>query len=85
MPLTPSLELRGQYIVPDLSRCSPEIAEVGWGLFISASNRSNFWEWDDVSGKKLLARFYRGLELIGTWAPQAQGIIKEQIRFSTGR
>jgi len=85
VPLPPSLELRGQYIVQDLSRCSPQIAEMWWGLFISASNRSNFWEWNDVSGTKLLARFYGGLEFLGTWAPQAQSVIKEQIAFITGK
>ncbi len=85
VPLTPSLELRGQYIVQDLSRCSPEIAEMWWGLFISASNRSNFWEWNDVSGQKLLARFYSGLDLIGTWAPGIQATVREQFAFIFGK
>lgn len=62
LPLAAGQALPPLFIRQDLSACPDEIMHVWWRLFLVSSNSPYFWEWDDVTGERLMARFLTGLE-----------------------
>jgi hypothetical protein len=83
LPLQPGQGLPRQYIVQDLSRCPDDVMDLWLRLFVDASNRPDFWRWDDPTGDKLLAHFVTGLEFAAPIVEQTQSAMKDFIAFFT--
>lgn len=79
LPLQTNAPLPRLYIVQRIANCPDPVADTWWRLFLVASNKPDFWEWDDLSGDKILARLYSGLEraapMFGTTLAQLKSFI----------
>jgi hypothetical protein len=72
------------HIVQDLSRCPDLVLHFWLTHFLVASNSPNFWEWNDLSGQKLLLQLRTGIESAAPMLGVTLDRMKEFIALAKG-